>query len=171
MRLVILSLSHFLHLLATVVWIGGMVMILLVILPGARSAIESAPMVSRLMKEITKRFTPLVNISILVLIVTGIVIAHHEKNFTGFLDFSNPWNAIMFLKHFFVALMVIIHFYRGLVLNPKIGRLSSQVNESQVAPSLSSQVVNLQRFSLNLIKTNLVLGLIVLLLTSISSSL
>jgi len=170
MNLVIISLSHFLHLLATVVWIGGIVMILSAILPVVNATLES-PMKSRLMKGITERFTPLVNISILVLIVTGIVIAHHEKNFTSFLDFNNPWNAIMFLKHFFVALMVIIHFYRGLVLNPKIGRLSSQVNESQVAPSLSSQVVNLQRFSLNLIKTNLVLGLIVLLLTSISSSL
>ena len=170
MNLVIISLSLFLHLLAMVVWIGGIVMILSVILPVVNATLES-PMKSRLMKGITERFTPLVNISFLVLIVTGIVIAHYEKNFTGFLDFNNPWNVVMLLKHLFVALMVIIHFYRGLVLNPKIGRLSSQVNESQVAPSLSPQVVNLQRFSLNLIKTNLVLGLIVLLLTSISSSL
>ncbi len=170
MNLVIISLSLFLHLLATVVWIGGIVMILLVILPGSNATLES-PVKSRLMKGITQRFIPLVNISILVLIVTGIIIAHYEKNLTGFLDFKNPWNVVMLLKYLFVALMIIIHFYRGLVLNPKIGRLSSQVNESQVAPSLSSQVVNLQRFSLNLIKTNLALGLIVLLLTSISSSL
>ena len=163
MNLLILSLSHFLHLLASVVWIGGIVMILLVILPGAKAALESAPMVSRLMKEIAKRFTPMANISILVLIVTGIIIAHYEKNFTGFLDFNNPWNVIMFLKHFLVTLMTIIHFYRGLILNPKIGRLSFQINESQVA--------RLQKFSLDLVKTNLVLGMIVLLLTGISSSL
>lgn len=86
MRLVILSLSHFLHLLATVVWIGGIVMILLVILPGAKAALRSVPMVSRLMKEITKRFTPMANISILVLIVTGIVIVLYEKNFTGLIS-------------------------------------------------------------------------------------
>ena len=171
MNLIILSLSHFLHLLATVVWIGGIVMILSSVLPGAKDALESAPMVSRLMKHITKRFTPMVNVSILVLIVTGIIIAHYEKNFTGFWDFNNPWNTVMFLKHSFVALMIIIHFYRGLILTSKIGRLSSQADESQKLSSLSSKVARLQKFSLNLVKTNLVLGLIVLLVTGISSSL
>ena len=80
-------------------------------------------------------------------------------------------NCYLFIKHLLVALMIVIHFYRGLILNPKIGRLSSQVNESQVTPSLSSQVVMLQKFSLNLVKTNFVLGLIVLLFTGILLSL
>ena len=171
MNLLILSLSHFLHLLATVVWIGGIVMILFVILPGARGALESAPMLGRLMKEITKRFTPMANVSILVLIVTGIFILQYEENFTGFSDKKNLWNIIMFLKHFLVAVMILIHFYRGLVLTPKIGRLSLQTNELPEPSSLSSNIARLQRFSLNLVKTNLVLGLIVLLLTGISSSL
>ena len=168
MKLLILSLSHSLHLLATVIWIGGIVMILFVILPGAKNALESTPMVSGLMKDISKRFTPMANISILVLIVTGIVIAHYEKNFTGFWDFNNSWNIIIFLKHSFVTLMIIIHFYRGLILNPRIGKLS---NESQATPPLFSQVARLQKFSLALVKTNLILGLIVLLLSGISSSL
>jgi uncharacterized membrane protein len=171
MSLFILSLSHFLHLLATVVWIGGIMMILLVILPGAKESLESASMVRKLMKDITKRFTPMANISILVLIVTGIVIVNYEQNFTGFLDFTNPWNAVMFMKHFLVALMVIIHFYRGLILNPKIGRLSSKLIESQGESPLSSRVTRLQKFSLDLVNANLVLGMIVLIMTGISLSL
>ncbi|MBI4619879.1 MAG: DUF4149 domain-containing protein [Desulfobacterales bacterium] len=171
MNLLILSLSHFLHLLATVVWIGGIVMILFVILPVARGALESAPMVGKLMKEITKRFTPMANVSILVLIVTGIFILQHEENFTGFSDLKNLWNIILFLKHFLVAVMILIHFYRGLILTPKIGRLSVQTNELPEPSSLSSKIARLQRFSLNLVKINLALGLIVLLLTGISSSL
>ncbi len=55
------------------------------------------------------------NISILVLIVTGVVFISHEKNFTGFLDFKNPWNLVMLLKSSLVAVMIIIHFYRGLI--------------------------------------------------------
>lgn len=171
MSLFILSLSHFLHLMATVIWIGGIMMILLVILPGAKESLESALMTKRLMKEITKRFTPMANISILVLIVTGIFIAYYEKKFTGLLDFNTLWNTVMFLKHFFVALMVIIHFYRGLMLNPRIGRLSSKINESKVTSPLSSRVQRLQKFSLDLVKVNLVLGMIVLMMTGISSSL
>ncbi|MCL5070328.1 MAG: CopD family protein, partial [Actinobacteria bacterium] len=127
--------------------------------------------VSRLMKEITRRFTPMANISILVLVATGIVIVYYEKNFTGFLDFNNPRNIIMLLKHFLVALMIVIHFYRGLILNPRIGKLSCQINELQAVPLLSFQVAKLQKFSLDLVKTNLILGMIVLLLTGISSSL
>ena len=79
MNPLILTLSHFFHLLATVIWIGGIILILLVILPSAKVALESAPVVGRLMQEITKRFTPMANISILVLIVTGVVFISHEK--------------------------------------------------------------------------------------------
>lgn len=152
MNLIILSASYFLHLLATVVWIGGIIMILLVILPSAKTSLESAPMISGLMKEITKHFTPMANISIFVLLVTGIVTAFYNKNFTNILDFSNHWNLVMFLKHIFVALMIIIHFYRGLILNPKIGKLSLQVDESQIA--------KLRKYSLDLVKANLVLGVL-----------
>ncbi|HDL19097.1 MAG TPA: hypothetical protein ENH29_08585 [Bacteroidetes bacterium] len=168
MNLVIQSLSNFLHILATVVWIGGIVMILLVILPGAKVVLESKSLVSKLMKDISKRFTFMANISIIVLIITGIIITKYNKNFTGFLDFDNYVNIVIFIKHLFVAAMVIIHFYRGLILNPRIVGLSTQIIESS---ELSSKAARLQIFSLNLVKTNLVLGLVVLLLTGISSSL
>jgi uncharacterized membrane protein len=62
MNLWILTLSHLLNVLGTVVWIGGILMTLLVILPGSKAAIVSAPMVGNLMKEVAKRFTPLANI-------------------------------------------------------------------------------------------------------------
>jgi uncharacterized membrane protein len=163
--------GYFILQVTTVVWIGGIMMIFSSVLPGAKAALESAPLVNKLMKEITKQFTPLANISILVLIATDIVIARYEKNFTGVLDFNNPWNLIMLLKHFLVALMIIVHFYRGLILNPRIGRLSSQIGETQVSSPLSFQVIRFQKISLDLVKTNLVLGMIVLLLTGISSSL
>lgn len=168
MSLMILSLSHFFHLLATVVWIGGIAMVVLVILPGAKVALEPAPMVGRFMKEVTKRFTPLANASILVLIVTGVVITYYEKNSIGFF---NPWNAAMLLKLSIVISMVVIHFYRGLVLTPRIDRLSGQLSNSKEPSYLSSRIARLQNLSLNLVKVNLLLGLTVLLLTGILSSL
>ncbi len=74
MDLWILSLSHFLHISATVIWIGGIFMTLLVILPGSKAALESAPLVGKLMKEVGQRFTPLANMSILILIVSGFIL-------------------------------------------------------------------------------------------------
>ena len=157
-----LALSHFIHVMGTVVWIGGILMTLLVILPGSKAALESPPMVGKLMKEVAKRFTPLANISILLLIATGIIIFYYDKNYTSFLDLKNRWNVVIALKHFFVATMIIIHFYRGLILNPKIEKFSSQPNEKQSS--------RLKKISLDLVKVNFALGIMVLLLTAVSIS-
>ena len=159
MNLIIISLSHFVHLLATVIWIGGIFMVLFVIIPSARTSLEPGAM-SGLMKEITGKFTPMANLSILVMVITGVILAVYGEKFTDFLNVSNIWGGILFFKHIVVALMIIIHFYRGLVLAPRIGRLSAQAAGSI---SLPSEIARLQKFSLNLVKTNLVLGMFVLL--------
>ncbi len=162
MSLLVLALSHLFHLLATVVWVGGIAMTLFVILPGTKTALESAPMVNSVMKEIAKLFTPMANISIPILIGTGIIIFYYDKNFTTYLDLKNLWNVMIALKHLLVAIMIIIHFYRGLILNPKIEKFSSQPNEKQSS--------RLKKISLDLVKTNFALGIIVLLLTAVSIS-
>ncbi len=162
MSLWVLALSHFIHVMGTVVWIGGILMALLVILPSSKAALESAPMVGKLMKEVAKRFTPLANISILMLIATGIILFYYDKNYTSFPDLKNRWNVVIALKHFFVATMIVIHFYRGLILNQKIEKFSSQPNEKQSS--------RLKKISLDLVKVNFALGIIVLLLTAVSIS-
>jgi len=162
MNLWILALSHFIHVMGTVVWIGGILMTLLVILPGSKTALESQPMVGKLMTEVAKRFTPMANISILLLIATGIIIFCYDKNYTFLLDLENRWNVVIALKHFFVATMIIIHFYRGLILNPKIERFSAQPNENKTT--------TLKKISLDLVKINFALGIMVLLLTAVSIS-
>ena len=162
MNLSVLALSHFIHVMGTVVWIGGIVMTLLVILPGSKTALEAPPVVGKLMKEVARRFTPLANMSILLLIATGIIILYYDKNYTSFLDLTKSWNVVIALKHFFVAAMILIHFYRGLILNPRIEQFSSQPNEK-----LSSR---LKKISLDLVKVNFALGIIVLLLTAFSIS-
>lgn len=167
MKILVLSLSHFFHLLATVIWIGGIFMVLLVILPGAKASLESPPLAGKLMKEITGRLTPMINTSILVLIITGPIIGHLGRNMTNPLEFYNHWTPIMGVKHLLVVSMVVIHFYRGWLLTPKIGSLSAQAEGS---PSLTSQVAGLQELSLNLVKANFVLGLAVLLITGVLMS-
>ncbi len=162
MNLWLLALSHLLHVLGTVVWIGGILITLLVILPSSKAAIESAPMAGKLMKEVAKRFTPLANISILLLIVTGIFIFYYDKNYTSLLYLKNRWNVQIAMKHVLVAVMIIIHFYRGLILSKKIEKSSSKQNEIQTA--------RLKKLSLDLVKANFALGIVVLLLTAVSIS-
>lgn len=162
MNLWIVSLSHFLHILGTVVWIGGILMVILVILPSAKSSLEATPMIGKLMKEVTQRFTLLANMSIFVMIGTGIIIFYYDKNYTSILSQMNTWNVVISLKFLSVAVMVVIHFYRGLILNPKIAKSSTQANDTQTN--------RLKKFSLDLVKTNFALGIIVLMLAAVSIS-
>jgi hypothetical protein len=62
------------------------------------------------------------------------------------------------MKHVLVLGMVVVHFYRGLVLAPKIARTEPD-----------SEKASLQKLSLNLVKVNFCLGLIVLLFSGIIS--
>lgn len=119
-------------------------------------------MAGKLMKEVAKRFTPLANISILLLIVTGIFIFYYDKNYTSLLYLKNRWNVQIAMKHVLVAVMIIIHFYRGLILSKKIEKSSSKQNEIQTA--------RLKKLSLDLVKANFALGIVVLLLTAVSIS-
>ncbi len=159
MNLWIPAISHFIHVFGTIVWIGGIFITLFVILPGSKTALESPQKAGKLMKEIAKRFTPMGNMSIILIIVTGIIIYFYDKNYTFFSDLKNRWNMLIAIKHIFVAAMIVIHFYRGLILNPKIERLSSQSSEKQAS--------TLKKISLDLVKTNFALGIIVLLLTAV----
>jgi uncharacterized membrane protein len=159
MDLWIVSLSHFLHITATVVWIGGIFMTLLVILPGSKTALESAPLVGKLMKEIGQRFTPLANMSIWILIVSGLTLLYANRKFISMSDFSTIWNNIIFWKIAVVAVMVCIHFYRGLILNQKIIVSATHANETKTA--------GLRKFSLDLVKINLILGIAVLVFTAV----
>ena len=145
MRELILAVSFWLHLVATVTWIGGIVFILFIAIPTAKQVLGAEA--GKLMGEISKRFTPLANYSIFFIIVTGIVLTS-----------TNQWTWVLIVKHVLVLGMVAVHFYRGLILAPKIA-----ITESVF------QKTFLQKVSLNLIKVNFCLGMAVLLLSGITS--
>jgi len=74
----------FVHLIATVVWIGGIVFMALVVTPVA----GSEPGCSRFLTAIQRRFTPIANLCLAALIVTGMVQLTANTNYVGFLNFS-----------------------------------------------------------------------------------
>ncbi len=158
MRELILGIFYWLHLLATVTWIGGITFILFVAIPSSRQVLGAEA--GKLMGEISKRFTPLANYSIILLVATGIALTVLNEQFSGIRIFRNNWSFVLTLKHFLVFGMIVVHFYRGLVLTPKIGRTAS-----------ATEKISLQKLSLKLVKTNFVLGVMVLLLSGIAFSL
>jgi uncharacterized membrane protein len=147
---VIIVISHWMHVLAAVVWIGGIAAILLVVLPSGRKVLSGeAP---RLMAEVSQRFTPLANISIGLLVITGLVLVFSQSPETG----ANRWSWSLGLKLLLAMLMFLIHFYRNLFLAPDIGRTTSETSKA-----------SLRKLSLNLVKMNFGVAILVVLISSI----
>ena len=156
MEEIILAVSYWLHLTATVVWIGGITSVLFIVIPSAKQVLGGES--SKLMGEISKRFVPLANYSIILLIVTGLALTGFNKHFLGIGNFGNNWTLTLTLKHILVLGMMVVHFYRGLVLTPRIARTES-----------ATEKTSLQKFSLNLVRVNFCLGILVLLLSGITA--
>lgn len=153
---IILAGFYWLHLIATVIWIGGIFFILFIAIPSAKQVLGAEA--GKLMGEISKRFTPIATYSIICLLVTGAVLTAVNKLFFGIGNFGNGWSLGLIVKHVLILGMVAVHFYRGLVLTPRIATTEP-----------ASEKTSLQKLSLNLVKVNFCLGLIVLLFSGIIS--
>jgi uncharacterized membrane protein len=147
---------YWFHLSSTVIWIGGIFFILFIVIPSAKKI--SSQEASIIMGYISKRFTSVANYSIVILILTGIILIFFNKNYTGIGNFNNTWILILVIKHIVVFLMIIIHFYRLLILSRKIAN----------APSPEKKTY-LQKISLFFVKLNFTLGMTVLFLSGITS--
>lgn len=145
--------AYWAHLIATITWIGGIIFILLVAMPASKHILGSDA--GKLMGEISKRFTPLANLSILLLVITGIALAGSTRR-SGILALDSNWTRMLILKLLLFSGMVAIHFYRGLVLGPKIMKVVSDAEKA-----------SLRKLSLDLVTVNCGLGLMVLLVTGI----
>ncbi|MDD2733713.1 MAG: CopD family protein [Desulfuromonadaceae bacterium] len=140
------------HLTATIIWLGGIIFILLVAIPAAKQMLRGEA--GGLMGEVTRRFTPMANLSILFLILSGIFLMAINGNISGEV-LKGGHGTAMLLKLLLFMLMAGVHFFRGKVLAPRIAKTQSDGEKSR-----------LQKLSLNLVWLNLGSGLVVLLLSA-----
>lgn len=132
----------FLHLASAVLWIGGIIFVLFVAIPASKEVMGTEA--GKIMGALSRRFSPLANYGILLLVVTGLVLS--------LLQGGAYARAPFYLKTALAVIMIAVHFYRGLILAPKIARSEPQEKTS------------LQKFSVALVKLNLTLGVAVLFL-------
>jgi len=103
----ILAISLFFHLLATVIWVGGLLITVLLVWPEVRRTLEDNTSLYPLLTRLRTRFTPLGNLSLVVLIVTGLAQMSLDENYEGFLNFDNTWSVVILLKHIAIAGMIL----------------------------------------------------------------
>jgi uncharacterized membrane protein len=119
-----LALSLFIHLTATVIWIGGLLVTMLLVWPAIRRTLEMSPALYRLLSQIRKRFYPISNLALVALIVTGLFQMTADEHYNGFLTFDNTWSQVMLVKHIVVGLMAIAGLLLQYAVAPDLERTS-----------------------------------------------
>jgi uncharacterized membrane protein len=158
-----LSLAYWLHMLATVVWVGGLAALAGLVLPAARQSLD-AQTYADLLGRIQKRLDPLGWFSLLLLVGTGLVQMSASPNYTGFLEIGNRWAAAILAKHLVIAGMVGVSAYLTWGVMPGLKRAALRAAQGKTAP----EAERLQRQEDRLLRLNLALAMIVLALTAVA---
>jgi uncharacterized membrane protein len=158
-----LSLAYWLHMLATIAWIGGLAAVVLLLLPAARQNLAPAGFAD-LLARIQRRLDPLGWLSAAVLTGTGLFQMSASPHYPGFLNIANRWAAAILAKHLVFFAMVALSAYLTWGLLPALRRAALLQASGRPAPDLAA----LERRQLALLRLNLLLGVIVLALTALA---
>jgi uncharacterized membrane protein len=158
-----LSLAYWLHMLATLVWIGGLSAMAILILPAARRALDASAY-ARLLADLQRRLDPLGWMSLIVLVGTGLFQMSANPNYDGFLRVDNLWAGAILLKHLVFFGMTGISAYLTWGVLPGLRRAALQLEKGREAP----EAARLLKQEIIFLRLNLVLGVIVLALTAIA---
>jgi uncharacterized membrane protein len=165
----ILAISLFFHLLATVVWIGGLVILTVLVWPEARRSLtEDSPGLYRFLTRLRKRFLPWSNLSLAVLIVTGLIQMTADPNYEGMLKFTNDWSRAILLKHIAIFGMVISGIALQFWVVPALERTGLLLERQKGDPQAWAR---LRRYEIRLTWLNVGLGILVLAFTAWATAL
>ena len=142
-----LTIAFWLHMAATIVWIGGLFYQAVVVNP----ALERFPdQRGRLANDLRRRFQPLAWLSLFVLVGTGLLQMSGNPNYDGLFAISNPWSRTILAKHVAIGLMVLVAAYQTWVLNPRLSRLALK-QEATASDQVAGEISRLNRISLALV--------------------
>ena len=160
----LLALSYWIHLLATVIWLGGLALMGLVAWP----AFQKQTLSGNQWLDLQKRFAPWVNASLIILVVTGFVQMTNDPNYEGFLDVSSVWAQAILVKHLAVGAMIVIGGYVQWRIHPAMERTVLLLEKR---PQLAAEEqATLLRQEVRLLRLNLICAAAVLLFTAIATA-
>ena len=150
----LVALSTWLHTLATIVMIGYYVFTTLIFLPIFERQMQANDL-RDLLEQVSARLRPLFGGSLLIFLVTGTHLMLINENYLGLGNFfGNPWSVLIVIKHGLIVAFLALAVFSERAFLAKIG---------DQKPEALKQF----RWALNI---NTVLGLTILLLTSVAQA-
>jgi uncharacterized membrane protein len=156
-----LALTFWLHLLATVTWVGSLAGVSFLVLPAMQRSLNPETQLVFL-EAMQKRLEPIAWFSMSLLLVTGLFQMSVNPHYDGFLSTSTQWSLAILAKHLLGIIMVVVSAIQTWEVIPAIRRAIIKSKKSNNTEELDS----LRRREILLLRTNFGLSILILLATA-----
>lgn len=155
-----LALTYWLHLLATVAWIGSIIAISILFLPAAKATLKPVDHLS-LIDAMQKRLEPIAWFSMTLLLLTGMFQMSINPHYDGFVSTSTQWSMSILVKHILGIFMVVAAAIQTWEVFPAIRRTLMNKNNAD-----DEKIIQLQKRESRLLRINFGLSILILLATA-----
>ncbi len=121
----LLVFSYWIHLLSTLVWFSGLVLLAMT----AGLALKEGSLTANHWFSLQKKVTPWANLSLMLLLITGFVQMTNDVNYSGFLAIDSTWAWAMLIKHLAFIVLAVVTVYLQFGLYPAVERVSLLVEK------------------------------------------
>ena len=156
-----LALTYWLHLFATVTWVGSLAGVSLLVLPAMQRSLDTANQLTFL-EAMQRRLEPIAWFSMSLLLVTGLFQMSVNPHYDGLLSTSTQWSLSILIKHIFGIVMVVVSAIQTWEVIPAIRRALMKAKKSDNTQEIDS----LRRKEVKLLHLNFGLSLLILLATA-----
>jgi uncharacterized membrane protein len=152
----VMAVIYWLHMLATVTWIGSLAAINLLVLPASNQTLKLVDQIS-FISALQKRLEPLAWFSMGLLIATGLFQLSANPHYDGFLATSTQWSLAILVKHSLSAILAVTSAIQTWEVLPSIHRILMKKETAD-----AGELEKLQRREVILLRLNLVLSTLIL---------
>jgi uncharacterized membrane protein len=156
------ALVFWLHMLATVAWLGGLAAIAILVLPAAKRVLKPADQLA-FIEGIQRRLEPLAWFCLAILIMTGLFQLSVNPHYDGLLSTSGAWSLAILTKHSLVVIMIVVSAIQTWEVLPAIRRGLLRIEKGQAT---QEEVSRLQKREARLLRLNIGLSILILAATA-----
>ncbi|MCX6058210.1 MAG: CopD family protein [Chloroflexi bacterium] len=156
----VMALIYWLHMLATVTWIGSLAAINLLVLPASVRTLKLVDQLS-FIAALQKRLEPLAWFCMGLLLATGLFQLSANPHYDGFLSTSTQWSLAILVKHSLGVIMAVVSAVQTWEVLPSIQRTLMRKETAK-----ADELARLQRREIILMRTNLILSALILAATA-----